>query len=196
MHLTREQVEAYDRDGILVFSELFSEAELAVLRGEVERLKAVEDECIFREGESNTPKIVFKMDDPGRATYSAPFRALSRIPRALAMARQVLRDDRTLHASLQAQYESRDRGHGVAVAPGLYVLADGRHPKAGHDDYDGDAGGYERDRRLPLFPARESRVGANRALSRRVDGLQAVGGAGRADQGDPRAIARPSADHR
>lgn len=93
MQLTQDQLETYDRDGILVFPELFSQAEVAVLRGEVERLKTVEDECIFREGESNTPKIVFKMDDPDCATYSAPFRALSRTPRALATARQVLRDD-------------------------------------------------------------------------------------------------------
>ena len=64
MQLTQQQRDQYDRDGILVFPELFSEAEVAILRREVTRLKGVEDECIFREGESNTPKIVFKMDDP------------------------------------------------------------------------------------------------------------------------------------
>ena len=94
MRLTTQQLEQYERDGILVFPDLFSEAEVAILRREVDRLKGVEDECIFREGEANTPKIVFKMDVPGGATYSAPFRALSRTPRSLETAQQVLRDDR------------------------------------------------------------------------------------------------------
>ena len=76
MQLSQHQLDAYERDGMLVFPELFSEAEVAVLRREVERLQDVEDECIFREGEANTPKIVFKMDDPRSPTFSAPFQAL------------------------------------------------------------------------------------------------------------------------
>jgi len=94
MQLSPQQLEQYDRDGILLFPNLFSEAEVAVLRRDVERLKGVDAECIFREGESATPKVVFKMDDVHSPTYSAPFAALSRVPRALATARQILRDDR------------------------------------------------------------------------------------------------------
>ena len=93
MQLTQQQLDDYERDGILVFPELFSAAEMAILRREVERLKDVEDECIFREGELNTPKIVFKMDDPKSLTYSAAFRALSRTSRSLRTAQQVLGDD-------------------------------------------------------------------------------------------------------
>jgi len=93
MKLTAGQLEQYDRDGFLLLPELLSARETAVLGAEVERLKSVSSECVFREGESGTPKIMFKMDDPAYPTYSESFRALSRLPRTLGVAQQVLRDE-------------------------------------------------------------------------------------------------------
>ena len=93
MKLTTQQLADYDRDGFLVFPELFSAAEVAALQAEVVRLKEVESDCVFREGKTRTPKIVFKMDDPQWPTYAEPFEALSRVPRALHTAQQILADD-------------------------------------------------------------------------------------------------------
>ena len=93
MNLTPEQIAQYDRDGFLLLPELISEPEVAILRDEVERLKDVEADCVIREGHDDAPKILLKMDDPEWSTYSAPFRALSRIPRTLGVAKQVLHDD-------------------------------------------------------------------------------------------------------
>ena len=93
MNLTTEQIAQYDRDGFLLLPELISEPEVVILRDEVERLKDVEADCVIREGHDDAPKILLKMDDPEWPTYSAPFRALSRIPRTLGVAKQVLHDD-------------------------------------------------------------------------------------------------------
>ena len=93
MKLSDAQLDQYDRDGFLLFPELFSADEIAPLRAEVRRLTSVRAECVIREGESDSPKIMMKMDDPDWPTYSAPFRALSRVPRTLETAQQVLRDD-------------------------------------------------------------------------------------------------------
>jgi ectoine hydroxylase len=93
MKLSAEQLARYDRDGFLLFPNLFAPAEVAVLRKEVERLKHVEADCVVREGHQNAPKILLKMDDPEWPTYSAPFRTMSRSPRTLGVAQQVLGDD-------------------------------------------------------------------------------------------------------
>ena len=93
MYLSREQITQYHRDGYLLFPELFGADEVAILQREVERLCEVESDCVFREGQNNTPKVVFKMDDPKWPTFSPAFRALSRVPRALLPARQVLGED-------------------------------------------------------------------------------------------------------
>lgn len=93
MHLNDTQLAQYERDGFLLLPRLIDEAEVAALRGDVERLRDVQHECVFREGQSGTPKILFKMDDPAWPTYSERFHALSRLPRTLGVARQVLRDD-------------------------------------------------------------------------------------------------------
>ena len=93
MRLTQTQLEQYDRDGFLLMPNVIEAQEVVVLQREAERLKTVEADCVFREGESKTPKFLFKMDDPAFPAYSAPFRALSRVPRKLGAARQVLRDE-------------------------------------------------------------------------------------------------------
>ena len=98
MELTPAQREQYNQDGFLIFPELFSAQEVAVLRDEVQRIAKVESDCIFREGQSGAAKSMFRMHETGGPTASAPFRAATRTARALHIAQQVLgEDDLYLH---------------------------------------------------------------------------------------------------
>ena len=90
MNLTQEQIDAYKRDGFLVLPELFSPSEVNILRAETERLRHVEADGIFREGEDGKAKTMFRMHEPDGPTYSSAYRALSRTPRSLGVAQQVL----------------------------------------------------------------------------------------------------------
>ena len=94
MKLTPAQLEAYARDGFLMFPNLVSPEEVALLRREVERLWDVEAEGTVREGKNRAPKSMFRMHESDGATASAPFRALSRSPRVLGTAQQLLGDDK------------------------------------------------------------------------------------------------------
>ena len=94
MLLTPEQRAAYARDGFLFLSDLVAPAEVALLRREVERLMDVEAEGTVREGARRAPKSMFRMHEADGATASAPFRALSRTPRVLGVAQQLLDDEK------------------------------------------------------------------------------------------------------
>lgn len=93
MKLSQSQLDQYQRDGFLVFPELFGADEVAILRREVERLARVEHDAVVREGAARAPKSMFRMHEADGATASPAFRALARSPRALAVAQQVLGDD-------------------------------------------------------------------------------------------------------
>ena len=92
MLLTSDQFKAWDRDGFLVLHDLFSPEEVAVLRAETERLRHVDADGIFREGEDGLAKTMFRMHEPDGPTWSPAYQALSRTPRSLGLARQVLGD--------------------------------------------------------------------------------------------------------
>ena len=94
MQLNQEERDAYARDGFLVFPELFSAAEVAVLRAETERLRHVEADGIFREGEDQMAKTMFRMHEPDGPTYSPAYRALSRTTRSLGVAQRLLGEER------------------------------------------------------------------------------------------------------
>ena len=49
MKLSPQQLEQFDRDGFLVFPDLFARNEVAVLRREVARLSQVQSEEVVRE---------------------------------------------------------------------------------------------------------------------------------------------------
>lgn len=93
MQLTPAQLKSYRRDGFLILPELFSPAEVAVLRDEVARCAAIDTDCIVREGESGAPKIMFRMHETDGPTASAPMRALACSLRALGVTQQVLGDE-------------------------------------------------------------------------------------------------------
>ncbi len=93
MELTTEQISRYDRDGYVVFPELFSTQEVAILSGEVDRVSKIDSECIFREVENGPAKTIFRMHESDGATASPAFHAACRTPRVLGAARQVLGDN-------------------------------------------------------------------------------------------------------
>jgi ectoine hydroxylase len=92
MHLTPDQLAQYERDGFLVFLNLFSRDEIAALRREVARLSGIDSEEVVREHTGGV-RTIFRVHEANGATRSAPFRALVRTPRVLRPVRQVLGTD-------------------------------------------------------------------------------------------------------
>src|SRR5262245_46935358 len=92
MHLTPDQRAQFDRDGFLVFPNLFARQEIAVLRREVARLSGVAATEVVREHTGGV-RTIFRVHEGDGATRSAPFRALVRTPRVLRPVRQVLGTD-------------------------------------------------------------------------------------------------------
>jgi ectoine hydroxylase len=92
MQLTPQQLEQFDRDGYLVFPELFSRDEVARLRRDVARLSSVEAEEVVREHTGGV-RTIFRVHENDGATRSGPFRALVRTPRVLRPVQQVLGSD-------------------------------------------------------------------------------------------------------
>ena len=93
MQLNKSQLEDFDRDGFLFFPDLFDKKEIEILLSEVERLAKINANSIIREGNEQTPKILLQVHETDSATASEAFRQLACSPRALGLARQVLRDD-------------------------------------------------------------------------------------------------------
>jgi len=94
MELTPAQLAQFDRDGFLIFPDLFNSAEVAALRQEVSRLSKVDAPEVIRE-HSGGIKSIFRVHEEDGAVHSAPFRALVRTPRVLRPVRQVLRTEET-----------------------------------------------------------------------------------------------------
>ena len=92
MELTAAQRAQFDRDGFLIFPDLFSQAEVAVLRREVTRLSDIHAEEVHREPTGGI-KSLFRVHETDGATASAPFRAMVRTPRVLRPVQQVLGGD-------------------------------------------------------------------------------------------------------
>jgi ectoine hydroxylase len=92
MNLSPRQLEQFDRDGFLVFPDLFARNEVAVLRREVARLSQVESEEVVREHTGGV-RTIFRVHENDGPTRSRPFRAMVRTPRLLRPVQQVLKDD-------------------------------------------------------------------------------------------------------
>lgn len=88
MQLSSEQIEAYQRDGYLILPELFTSAEVALLRVESDRLEGVRAEAVRREHNGRLRSVlrVHASDGP---TASPGFRALSLAPRLVQPAREL-----------------------------------------------------------------------------------------------------------
>src|SRR5262245_37706536 len=92
MNLSAQQCAQFERDGFLVFPELFSQAEIDVLRAETARLSAVEADTVIRERTGGV-RSIFRVHEADGATGSAAFRALVRTPRVLEPTMKVLNTD-------------------------------------------------------------------------------------------------------
>src|SRR5215510_4993796 len=93
MDLSAQQLEQFDRDGFLVFPDLFARTEVAVLRREVARLSQVQADEVVREHTGGV-RTIFRVHESDGPTRSKPFHALVRTPRLLRPVQQVLKDDR------------------------------------------------------------------------------------------------------
>ncbi len=92
MELNEKQIARFQRDGYLIFPELFSKAEIGVLRAETARLSALETETVIRERTGGV-RSIFRVHEDDGATRSAAFRALVRTPRVLRPTMQALGTD-------------------------------------------------------------------------------------------------------
>ena len=63
MQLSAKQVSDFDKDGYLIFRNLFSDQEVAILREEASRIAKLDTEYVIREGVSSTPKIMLRMHE-------------------------------------------------------------------------------------------------------------------------------------
>jgi ectoine hydroxylase len=92
MRLSEQQVARFQRDGYLIFPELFSKTEIAALRAETARLSGLETETVIRERTGGV-RSIFRVHEDDGATRSAAFRALVRTPRVLRPTMQALGTD-------------------------------------------------------------------------------------------------------
>ena len=104
MELTPAQLAQYERDGFLIFPDLFAQSEIAVLRQEVARLSRINAEEVVREHTGGV-KSLFRVHEEDGADAVGPFRALVRTPRVLRPVRQVLGTDETYvyHTKINAK---------------------------------------------------------------------------------------------
>src|SRR5688572_8802886 len=87
MKLTDAQRRRFEEDGFLVFPDLFTAEEIAILKRETDRLATLETDHVFRAGEIATVYRCHEQDGP---TASAPYHAAARLPRSLGIAEQLL----------------------------------------------------------------------------------------------------------
>lgn len=92
MQLNDQQLADFEQSGFLIVPELFSSAEVEAMRGEIERLGAIETDHIVRERTGGV-RTIFRVHEDDGPTRSRPFRALSRSPRLLGPAMQVVGDE-------------------------------------------------------------------------------------------------------
>jgi len=92
MRLTPSQRQEYEERGFLVFPELFSQQEMAIARGDLRRLAAIDSDHIVRE-HGGAMRTVFRVHDEDSPTLSQPFYAMARVPRLMQPVADVLGDE-------------------------------------------------------------------------------------------------------
>ena len=194
MRLTDDQLAQFDRDGFLLFPDLFSADEVEILRADVARLATVEADHIFRERTGGV-RTIFRVHETDGATRSTPS-ARSRGRRGCSSPRCRCSATRTSTSTTRrSTRRSRSRaqsGSGTRTTATGTGTASDRH----HGDVHGQPRPRDRARRLPLPRARDTQARAPGALRRRGDDLvQAVDDREGARDRDPRELARPRAHH-
>ncbi len=79
--LSTEQIAQYEEQGYLFIPDLLSSAEIAVLKSEIPRIFAMQRPEVWREAGSDAVRAAFAVHE-----YSEPFRLLSRHPRLIGAA--------------------------------------------------------------------------------------------------------------
>ena len=92
MQLSDMQLEVFADDGWLLLKNVFSDAEVALLRREAERVYAMDRPEVFREKDGKTARTAFAAH-----TYNEAFRRLGRHPRLVEPVRQLLGGDVYIH---------------------------------------------------------------------------------------------------
>ena len=92
MYLTKEQKEAFDKEGYLFFPSLFSQKEIQYLSSAVPELYEVREEYNFREKGSDAVRTNFAAH-----LYSAPFAKLARHPRMILPVEDLLQEKLYMH---------------------------------------------------------------------------------------------------
>jgi len=91
MKLTDAQIAEFDKEGYLFMPNLFTSAEVDVLRREADAIYATEREEVWREA-SGAPRTAFAAH-----TYNEAYRRLGRHPRLVEPVKQLLRGDVYMH---------------------------------------------------------------------------------------------------
>jgi len=92
MQLTDAQIAQYDRDGFLVFHDLFSPAEVAALKQDLVRIQSIDTDHLVRERSGGVAKTIYRVHEDNGPTASIPFLRAARSSRLLETAQGVLRD--------------------------------------------------------------------------------------------------------
>ena len=92
MRLTPQQVEAYNRDGFLILKDLFSTTEVTAMRAELGRIQKIDTDHLVRENGSHIAKTIYRVHEADGPTASPVFHAVSRCPRMLEPAQDLLSD--------------------------------------------------------------------------------------------------------
>lgn len=92
MHLSKDQMAAYERDGFLMLPELFSPDEVAAMKAELRRIQHIDTDHLVRERSGGIAKTIYRVHESDGPTASPVFHAAARAPRLLEPAQQLLED--------------------------------------------------------------------------------------------------------
>lgn len=90
MKFSKNQLDAYERDGFLVLPELFTLAEVDAMKAELRRIQGIDTDHLVRERTGGVAKTIYRVHEADGPTSSAVFHAASRSPRLLEPAQQLL----------------------------------------------------------------------------------------------------------
>lgn len=93
MHLSKEQLDTYERDGFLVVPELFSAREIGAMKADLERIQKIDTDHLVREKNSGIAKTIYRVHEADGPTTSPVFHAAARSPRMLEPAQELLGDE-------------------------------------------------------------------------------------------------------
>jgi ectoine hydroxylase len=93
MHLSKQQMESYERDGFLIMPEAFSAREVDAMKAELRRIQDIDTDHLVRERSGGVAKTIYRVHEANGPTASPVFHAAARSPRLLEPARELLADD-------------------------------------------------------------------------------------------------------